>query len=203
MKTLQLIQGSPEWLAARASHRTASEAPAMMGVSKYLSRSDLLKQKATGIVPEVDAFKQRMFDRGHETEAMARELVEAEIGEDLYPVVAEDESGYLLASFDGINMLGNIGFEHKFFNAELAAAVKAKDLPPAYYWQLEQQILVGALGVRFRHRARPRTVEHDGNASLAIESRVGVERHADRRQQLAKHAFAMALQRGDQRPLRR
>lgn len=145
MKTLDLVQGSPEWLAVRASRHTASEAPAMMGVSKYQSRSDLLQQKATGLVPEVDAFKQRMFDRGHETEAMARELVEAEIGEELYPVVASDDAGYLLASFDGINMAGNIGFEHKLFNAELASAVRANDLPPMYYWQLEQQILVGGL----------------------------------------------------------
>ena len=49
MKELNLIQGSPEWLAARTKYFTASEANAMMGESKYQSRSALLKQKATGI----------------------------------------------------------------------------------------------------------------------------------------------------------
>ena len=47
MKTLDLIQGSPEWLAARAQYFTASEAPAMLGLSKYKTRQELLREKAT------------------------------------------------------------------------------------------------------------------------------------------------------------
>jgi predicted phage-related endonuclease len=47
MKILNLTQGSPEWLATRAQHFCASDAPAMMGVSKYKTRSDLLREKAT------------------------------------------------------------------------------------------------------------------------------------------------------------
>ncbi|MBV5337417.1 MAG: Heme peroxidase, partial [Deltaproteobacteria bacterium] len=61
MKTLDLTQGSEEWIAARAKHFTASEAPAMLGLSKYQSRNDLLKQKSTGITPDVDSMKQRLF----------------------------------------------------------------------------------------------------------------------------------------------
>ena len=37
-------QGSPEWHALRAKHFTASEAPAMLGVSKHQTRADLLKR---------------------------------------------------------------------------------------------------------------------------------------------------------------
>ena len=33
MKTIKLIQGTPEWNAHRAQHWNASDAPAMMGVS--------------------------------------------------------------------------------------------------------------------------------------------------------------------------
>lgn len=62
-------QGSPEWHALRAQHFCASEAAAMMGVSPYMTRSELLRQKATGIIPEVDAATQRRFDDGHATEA--------------------------------------------------------------------------------------------------------------------------------------
>ena len=54
-----VIQGSPEWHALRAEHFNASEAPAMMGESKYMSRAQLIRQKATGVVPEVDAATQR------------------------------------------------------------------------------------------------------------------------------------------------
>lgn len=140
MQIHNVTQGTPEWHALRSNYFTASEAPAMMGASKYLSRGDLLTQKKTGIVPEVSAAQQRLFDRGHETEALARAIIEAQIGEDLFPVVATD--GNLLASVDGMDMLSTVLFEHKLWNEGLAAQVRAGDLAPHYYWQLEQQLLV-------------------------------------------------------------
>lgn len=144
MKTLNCQQGTPEWHAARAKCFTASEAPAMMGVSKYMTRSDLLKQKATGNSEEVGAAKQALFNRGHDTEAAARPIVEQIIGEPIYPVTGSmDVDGLpLLASFDGITMDESIIFEHKLFNETLAGQVRNNDLPPSYYWQLEQQLLV-------------------------------------------------------------
>ena len=72
MKTLNLQQGTNAWHEARAKYRTASEAPAMMGLSKYKSRSDLVKEKATGITPEITPQKQALFDRGHASEAASR-----------------------------------------------------------------------------------------------------------------------------------
>lgn len=145
MRVLNLIQGTPAWLAARAKYRTASEASAMMGASKYQTRSALLHQKATGDTLPVDPHRQALFAQGHATEALARQIVEEMLGEDLFPVTAACDKDYLLASFDGINMLEDTGFEHKLFNAELAEQVRACDLEPHYYWQLEQQILVGGL----------------------------------------------------------
>ena len=140
MKIHNVAQGSPEWLALRAEHFTASEAPAMMGCSKYQSRTELLAQKKTGLTPEIDAFTQKNFDRGHATEALARPIVEKMIGEELYPVVGSKDQ--YLASMDGLSMLGDIVFEHKLWNAELVEQVKAGDLSPTYYWQLEQQLMV-------------------------------------------------------------
>ncbi|SFS27664.1 YqaJ viral recombinase family protein [Pseudomonas sp. NFACC42-2] len=140
MKIHNVAQGSAEWHALRGKHFTASEAPAMMGVSKYLTRTDLLMLKKTGIAPEVTQSQQFIFDKGHATEAMARPLTEALIGEELYPIVATE--GNLLASMDGATMLGETLFEHKLWNESLVARVKAGDLEPHYYWQLEQQLLV-------------------------------------------------------------
>jgi len=140
MKIHNLAQGSPEWHALRAQHFTASEAPAMMGASKYQTRTDLLTLKKTGIAPDVTPSQQFIFDKGHATEAAARPLVEAKIGEELYPVVGT--LGNLLASMDGATMLGETLFEHKLWNESLVAQVKAEDLTPHYYWQLEQQLLV-------------------------------------------------------------
>ena len=135
-----VAQGSAEWHALRAKHFTASEAPAMMGASKYQTRTDLLTLKKTGISPDVTPSQQHIFDRGHATEALARPLVEAMIGEELYPVVGT--SGNLLASMDGATMLGETLFEHKLWNESLVAQVKVGELDPHYYWQLEQQLLV-------------------------------------------------------------
>ncbi|WLH82528.1 YqaJ viral recombinase family protein [Pseudomonas sp. FP2338] len=140
MKIHNVAQGSAEWLALRAQYRTASEAPAMMGASKYQSRTDLLITKKTGITPDVTPSQQFVFDRGHATEALARPLTEALIGEELYPIVATE--GNLLASMDGATMLGETLFEHKLWNESVVAQVKAGDLAPHYYWQLEQQLLV-------------------------------------------------------------
>lgn len=142
MKVLNLSQGTPEWHEARAKHFTASEAPAMAGVSKYTSRSDLLKQKKTGIAPEVSDHQQRIFDRGHAAEAAARSIAEEVIGEELFPCTAtSDEHPHLLASFDGVTMLGDAIWEHKHINDELRH-VNVDTLPEHYKVQMDQQLLV-------------------------------------------------------------
>lgn len=154
MQTHELIQGSPEWLAYRAHHFNASDAPAMMGVSPYKTRTQLLHEMHTGLVPEVDPATQRRFDDGHRFEALARPLACEIIGEDLYPVTGSE--GKLSASFDGLTMLGDVAFEHKTLNDDLRAAFDQIDsiapkyrdaaggaeLPLIYRIQMEQQCAV-------------------------------------------------------------
>lgn len=140
MQVHNVQQGTPEWHALRSSYFTASEAPAMMGASKYQTRKDLLAMKKTGIVEEVTPQQQAIFDRGHATEELARPLVEDMLGEELYPIVGT--SGNLLASMDGATMLGDTLFEHKLWNQKVVAQINAGELEPHYYWQLEQQLLV-------------------------------------------------------------
>lgn len=145
-------QGSEAWLQARKDCNTASEAPAALGVSKYQTRDDLLLQKKTGLTKEVDAATQKLFDRGHETEALARVLAEEIIGEELYPITAkrEVEGMQLLASMDGLTMLGDVGFEHKLLSQALVEQIKAQSLDPHYSVQMDQQILVtGAKKILF------------------------------------------------------
>lgn len=135
-------QGEQAWHDLRDKHFSASEAAAVMGDHKYMSRDDLLKQYATGIKPEVSLQQQKLFDRGHASEALARPIAEAIIGSELYPVTATDDNGWLLASMDGLDMLGEIGFEHKLYSEKLAAQVGAGKLDMHYVWQLEHQALV-------------------------------------------------------------
>ena len=72
MIIIEAHQGSTEWLEIRSRHFTASEAPAMLGLSKYKTRQTMLREKATGLTEEVDANKQRLFDAGHDAEDAAR-----------------------------------------------------------------------------------------------------------------------------------
>jgi putative phage-type endonuclease len=152
MQAHHLVQGSPEWHAHRASHFNASDAPAMLGCCPYKTRSQLLKEKHTGVRPEVDASTQRRFDAGHAFEALARPFAEDIIGDDLAPVVGS--LGELSASFDGLTLMGDTAFEHKTLNADLRACIKDQgngyDLPKHYRVQMEQQLLVsGAERVLF------------------------------------------------------
>jgi putative phage-type endonuclease len=137
-------QGSAAWHAARARHLCASEAAAALGLSKYTTRDELLRQKATGLTEEVSPAKQRIFDAGHEAEALARPIAEEIAGTDFYPVVAtrEVEGMPLLASFDGIDILDELIWENKLLNQSLVQQVQAGDLEPHYYLQLEHQLLV-------------------------------------------------------------
>lgn len=140
MKTLSLVQGTPEWAAHRATHFNASDAPAMMGASPYKTRNELLQELSSGIAPEVDAGTQSRFDEGHRAEALARPLGETIIGEELYPVVGSE--GRYSASFDGLTLMGDVTFEHKSLNDAIRACKAGSDLPLMYRIQMEQQLMV-------------------------------------------------------------
>lgn len=144
MQIVNLIQGTPDWHAHRAKHFNASDAPAMMGCSSYKTRSELIKELATGLTGEVDAATQRRFDDGHRFEALARSLAEEIIGEDLSPCVGVN--GKFSASFDGLTFMHNEAFEHKTLNKALREAMfggcTGEDLPLQYRVQMEQQAMV-------------------------------------------------------------
>lgn len=144
MQIVNLIQGSPQWHAHRAQHFNASDAPAMMGCSSYKTRSELIKELATGLTGEVDASTQRRFDDGHRFEALARPLAEEVIGEDLSPCVGT--SGKYSASFDGITFMHDVAFEHKTLNDTLREAMFegccGDALPLQYQVQMEHQAMV-------------------------------------------------------------
>lgn len=88
--------------------------------------------------------QQQRFDDGHEFEDLARPLAEEIVGDDLYPVVGSE--GLLSASFDGLTMDQQTGFEHKTLNSALRAALMSDEgvdaLGKNYRVQMEQQCMV-------------------------------------------------------------
>lgn len=143
MIILDMAQGSDQWLAARREFDTASEASIMMACSKNVSRNELLHMKTTGTDREFgEWFQKNILDKGHEVESLARPIAEDIVGEDLFPVTATDDDGWLLASYDGITMLEDICWECKQWNEEKAADVREKRVPECDKWQVVQQLRV-------------------------------------------------------------
>jgi predicted phage-related endonuclease len=113
----------------------------MLGLSKKVKRNELLQMKHTGLAREFSDWVQtNILDYGHEVEAQARPLVEVVIGDDLYPVTCSD--GTLSASCDGLTMDEKTAFEHKQWNAVLAASVEAGELPEEHMPQCQQILMV-------------------------------------------------------------
>ena len=147
--THALLQGSPEWSAFRLAHRGASEAAAMLGLSRKFSRSELLRMKHSGVAREFsDWLRRNVLDHGHEVEAMARSVMESMLGAELYPVTCS--RGRLSASCDGLTVDDETAFEHKQWNEDLAAMVQTGNVPDEHMPQCQQILLVtGAKRVRF------------------------------------------------------
>lgn len=119
-----LIPGSREWELHRLSYHNASETAAMLGISPYMTREELKRAKKYGIWPETSAWTQRIYDDGHEFEALARPLAERLTGERM-PAVRVTR-GHFGASLDGRYMDdGTLSFtiwEHKTANAAIREA---------------------------------------------------------------------------------
>jgi len=137
MQIHNLVQGSPEWCAFRLEHFGASEAAAMLGLSKKVKRTELLHMKHTGIAKEYsDWLQKNVLDKGHEVEALARPIVEKMIDDDLYPVTCSD--GKLSASCDGLTMSYVTAWENKQWNTEYAEMVRNGILPEEHAPQCYQ-----------------------------------------------------------------
>lgn len=181
MITHNLVQGSQAWHEYRANHFNASDAPAMIGVSPYKSRTQLLDEYKTGITQEVDAATQNRFDNGHRFEALARPIAEQIIGEELSPIVGSE--GKLSASYDGITFMLALAFEHKTLSERLASLAwtdNAEDfLQEDYLFQMEQQSMVaGCEKVLFM------ASRWDGNDNLIEERHCWYTPNLERRQRI-------------------
>jgi predicted phage-related endonuclease len=149
-----LIQGSDDWHKFRLEHFGASEAAAMLGISKKVKRTELLHMKHTGNSKEFSDWVQtNILEYGHEVEALTRPIMEGVIGDDLYPVTCSADllpdwcNHQMSASCDGLTLSETRGWEHKQWNAELAAAVAAKDLPDEFMVQPQQCLMVTGASV--------------------------------------------------------
>jgi hypothetical protein len=80
----EVIQGSPEWLAARCGCVTASEFSSVLAKGQGKTRAAYLRRVVAEMLtgkPTADMYKNAHMDRGHEQEPIARDEYEALTGE--------------------------------------------------------------------------------------------------------------------------
>lgn len=140
MQTHNLKQGENDWHEFRATHYGASETAAMLGISPYMSRTELLQFKATGKAKDHSDYTKKIFQNGHDAEAAARTLLEEDMKEDFYPVTCS--KGKLSASVDGLTMDGYTAFEHKLLSNDLFEMVISQQVPDHYMSQCQQILMV-------------------------------------------------------------
>jgi len=134
-------QNTQEWEEWREQHLGASDAPAMMGESSHVTRTELIERIALGIKKEPGYFMRKIQRRGHALEAKARsEFAEIIVGDDLPQTVMS--YGIFSASLDGRTPDGKIIMEHKSLNDSIRSTGCVEMLPIKYRIQMEQQLYV-------------------------------------------------------------
>jgi putative phage-type endonuclease len=140
MKIIQLIQGSPEWLAYRLAMRNASETAAVLGVSPWTTPYQLWLLKTGRALTKVTAAMQH----GTDTEPAARAAYEAQTGNVMQPLVLQD--GPYSASLDGITLDQDLILEVKCpvrgSRSDLWQDVAAGQVPGHYLIQVQHQMMV-------------------------------------------------------------
>src|SRR5688572_26265226 len=142
---LKLVQGTPEWLEHRRQYRNASETPAVMGVSPWVTPYQLWLERTGRAQPKVNA----AMIRGAELEAAARAAYERLTGNFVEPLVMVD--GEYSASLDGITLDGQTVLEVKApFQGRSSQAwqcATAGEVPEPYFYQLQHQLMVAGASV--------------------------------------------------------
>lgn len=139
---LNLEQGTDAWKQERLKRVTASQIPALMGLSPYQTPLELLKEKLTGIEADVASFKQVLFAKGHNAERSAREWLESHLKLKFPPaVILSKKCTELLASLDGFNEEKNIIFEAKYMGAKSLLEVKEGKIKKHHLCQIQGQLL--------------------------------------------------------------
>lgn len=159
---VKLVQGSPEWHAHRAKYRNASETPAVLGVSPWVTPYQLWLLRTGRTQPEVNA----AMHHGTQLEPAARDAYEQLTGHVMQPLVLVE--GQYSASLDGITLDGELILEIKCpvkgRDSELWKAAVGGNIPEHYRWQVQHQLMVA--GADLAH-----LYVFDGKEGVLVEQR--------------------------------
>ena len=145
---VQLVQGSEAWQAHRRGLRNASETPAVLGLSPWVTPYQLWLLKTGRAEQAVNT----AMHRGTALEPLARHAYEVETGLVMQPLVLQD--GLYSASLDGMTLAGDLIVEikcpYKGAASALWQSVEGGEVPVYYAAQVQHQLMVsGAAVARF------------------------------------------------------
>ena len=109
--TVHLEQNTSVWQAWRQSRFGASDAAAMLGISPYKTREQLLREKQ-GVIAKTSDYQRELYAAGHAAEKAILPHLEDLAGQPITPCVYEGEDS-IAASLDGISFEGTLIIEHK------------------------------------------------------------------------------------------
>jgi len=137
---VQLVQGSAEWHAHRRGLRNASETPAVLGISPWVTPYQLWLLKTGRAEAAVNA----AMRHGTALEPLARHAYEVETGNVMQPLVLQD--GLYSASLDGMTLDGDLIVEIKCpvrgQQSSLWRSVAGGAVPAYYRMQILHQLMV-------------------------------------------------------------
>lgn len=144
------FENEKDWLAYRKDHIGASDAPVIMGASKWklddgrIKTPRLLWQEKLGLLDTT--INNAAVNYGKNMEAPAREVYQSLMGDTFEAVVVINKKyPHLMASLDGLNPKGTRAVEIKNANAEDHETAKQGKVPDKYYPQVMQQYLVSEI----------------------------------------------------------
>jgi len=144
MIRIELEQGTPEWLKWRRTVITATDCPALLGSSPYMTAYKCWQRKL-GLIEEQPS--NAAMERGKRLEPEARERFNnemlPEMGLKFEPAVVESTTyTYLGASLDGITPCNRFIVEIKCGGAALFDMAQHGIIPDHYMHQIQHQLLV-------------------------------------------------------------
>lgn len=140
MKIVELEQGSPDWLLWRKTVITATDCPAILGSSPWLTAYKCWQRKLD-LIPEQKS--NDAMERGKRLEPLIRERFVKKFGLNMTPLVVESsEYSFLGASLDGLSDCGKYVLEIKTGGYKLYKMAQDSVVPRYYMDQIQHQLLV-------------------------------------------------------------